>query len=275
MLKKSFVCMVAALASTIFALGAHAAEPTPKALNFQPAATDIMARVHSFHDLLLWIIIPISVFVLALLLIIAVRFNRKANPTPSKTTHNTLLEVVWTAVPVLILIVIALESFPLLTYEGETPEADMTIKAIGNQWNWTYEYPDHGNFAFTAVIVSDENLKPGQKRLLETDNRVVVPVNTTVKVLVTASDVLHSWAVPSFGIKIDAIPGRLNETWFRVEKEGVYYGQCSELCGIDHGFMPIAIEVVSQEKFDAWVAKAQELYADAGPERPIQIASAN
>ncbi|MFZ5608303.1 MAG: cytochrome c oxidase subunit II [Pseudomonadota bacterium] len=270
---------IAGLMAGVMAWGlaalAQAAEPVSGALNLQPAATPIMHRIRDFHDLLLVIIISIVALVLVLLLFVMIRFNRRVNPTPSKTTHNTLLEVIWTGVPVLILVVIALYSFPLLTYEDTVPDdVEMTIKATGNQWNWTYEYPDAGGFSFTAVMIPDNELKPGQRRLLETDNRVVVPVDTTVKLLVTASDVIHAWAVPAFGIKIDAVPGRINEVWFKVEEEGVYYGQCSELCGRDHGFMPIVVEVVSKERFAAWLEEARQLYADAAPRRPMQLALA-
>ena len=252
---------------------ALAAQPTPWQMNFQEAATPLMEQVASFHDLLLIIITIISVFVLALLVYVILKFNEKANPNPSRTTHNTMIEVLWTVIPVVILVVIAIPSFKLLYYSDVIPEADMTIKATGNQWYWTYEYPDHGNFSFDANMVADEDLKPGQPRLLETDNRIVVPVDTVVRVQVTAADVLHAWAIPAFGVKIDGVPGRLNETWFGpVKKEGVYYGQCSELCGIRHGFMPIAVEVVSKEKFDAWLVKAKKDFAADDTPAPRRFA---
>ena len=255
----------AALTALALPGAAFAAQPKPWQMGFQDAATPLMERVTSFHDLLLVIITLISLFVLALLVYVMYRFNEKANPTPSRTTHNTTIEVLWTVIPVVILVVIAIPSFKLLYYSDVIPKADMTIKATGNQWYWTYEYPDHGKFSFDSNIVAEADLKEGQPRLLAVDNRIVVPVDTVVRVQVTASDVLHAWAMPAFGVKIDAVPGRLNETWFGpVKNEGVYYGQCSELCGGKHGFMPIAVEVVSKEKFDAWVAKAKKEYASDG-----------
>tara|TARA_R110002072_G_scaffold120755_13_gene254077 strand:- start:1657 stop:2502 length:846 start_codon:yes stop_codon:yes gene_type:complete len=241
---------------------ALAAQPRPWQTGFQDAATPLMEQVTSFHTLLLVIITAITIFVLLLLVWVVVKYNAKANPTPSKTTHNTMIEVLWTVIPVVILVVIAVPSFKLLYYSDVIPKADMTIKATGHQWYWNYEYPDHGKFSFDANMVATEDLKPGQPRLLETDNRIVVPVGTVVRVQVTAGDVIHSWAMPAFGVKTDAVPGRLNETWFGpVKQEGVYYGQCSELCGIRHGFMPIAVEVVSKEKFDAWVEMAKKEFA--------------
>lgn len=240
---------------------ALAAQPEPWQLGFQPAASNMMERVTSFNDFLLILMTGVTLLVLFLLLFIMVRFNAKANPKPSKTSHNTWLEVIWTTIPIIILVVIAIPSFRLLHDQETIPEIDMTVKAIGYQWYWGYEYPDHGNFAFDAIMVEDEDLQNGQPRLLATDNALVVPVNTTVRVIVTAADVIHSWAIPAFGSKVDAVPGRLNETWFRAEKTGVYYGQCSELCGIRHAFMPIMVKVVEQDAFDAWVAQAQIEFA--------------
>ena len=257
---------------------AFAAQPKPWQLNFQEAATPLMEDISRFHDLLLWIIILISLFVLALLAYVMVKFNANANPNPSRTTHHTASEVIWTVVPVVILVVIAIPSFKLLYASDVIPKVDMTIKATGNQWYWTYEYPDHGKFSFDANMIPDEELKPGQPRLLATDNHVVVPVDTTVRVQVTASDVLHAWTIPAFGVKVDVVPGRLNESWFGpVKNEGLYYGQCSELCGIRHGFMPITVEVVSKEKFEAWVAKARKEFASddtqTGPRMLAQSAT--
>lgn len=252
---------LAAVATMLLSTAARAAAPEPWQLGLQPPASSIAERVHSFHDLLLWVISFICLFVLALLVYTCVRFREGNNPVPSKRTHNTLLEVVWTAVPVLILVIIAIPSFKLLYYQDVTPPTELTVKAIGRQWYWSYEYPDHGNFTFDAVMVADSDLQPGQKRLLETDNRVVLPADTYVRVLVTAADVLHSWAMPSLGVKVDAVPGRLNELWINVEEPGVYYGQCSELCGANHGFMPIAIEALPRDQFDAWVADAQTRFA--------------
>jgi len=233
-------------------------QPEPKQLGLQPAGTPVMEDLIAFHDGLLIVISLITVFVLALLLICMVRFNRRANPTPSRTTHNTLIEVAWTVVPIIILTGIAIPSFKLLFYEQNIPPADLTVKAQGNQWYWTYSYPDNGKFEFDSRMLDDTDRpkqKPTEPRLLAVDNDIVVPVNKVVRVQVTAdaAGVIHSFAVPSFGIKIDAVPGRLNETWFKAEHEGIYYGQCSELCGRDHAFMPIAVRVVSEADFAAWV----------------------
>lgn len=251
------------MAAAGFAQTAFAAAPEPWQLGLQPAHSPIMEKVASFHSLLLWIIGLICVFVLALLVYVCVRFREDRNPVPSKRTHNTLLEVVWTAVPVLILVIMAVPSFKLLYFQEVQPQTEMTIKAIGRQWYWSYEYPDHGNFTFDATMIPDEDIQPGQLRLLETDNRVVVPAGVNVRVLVTASDVLHSWAMPSLGVKVDAVPGRLNELWINIKEPGTYYGQCSELCGVYHGFMPITIEAMPQEQFDAWAAQAQQEFAAA------------
>jgi len=227
-----------------------------------------MAEMVSFHNALIWLIVIISLFVLALLVIIVVKFNTKANPKASKTTHNTFIEIAWTAIPVLILVVMAVPSFKLL-YKGDVvPEAHMTVKAIGHQWYWSYEYPDHGNFTYDAWLVQDEEDMEGEDRpftrLLTTDTRVVVPVGKVIRVQMTSTDVLHSWAVPSLGVKKDAVPGRLNELWFEADREGIFYGQCSELCGTNHGFMPIEVHAVSEEEFLAWVEDSKEKYAKVG-----------
>jgi cytochrome c oxidase subunit II len=241
-------------------------EPAPWQLGLQHAATPVMENIIGFHTALLYIIVAISAFVLALLVIVMVRFNARSNPTPSRTTHNTLLEVAWTLVPVIILVGIAIPSFRLLFYQLTIPAmsaeaGDVTIKATGKQWFWTYSYPDHGNFEFDSLLVRDPNLLKGRPRLLAVDNEVVVPVNKNIRVITTGADVIHAFAVPSFGIKIDSIPGRLNETWFRATREGIYYGQCSELCGKDHAFMPIAVRVVSEAEFKTWVEGAQKRFA--------------
>jgi cytochrome c oxidase subunit 2 len=243
---------------------ASAAQPEPWQLNFQPAASPVMERVESLHDLLLWIITLISIFVLALLVFACLRFRASRNASPSRRTHNTLLEIAWTAVPVLILVVIAIPSFKLLYFMDRIPEPEMTLKAIGHQWYWSYEYPDDGNFTFDANMVADGDLKEDQLRLLTTDNAVVLPVDTDIRVLVAATDVIHSWAVPAFGVKTDAVPGRINETWVRIEQPGMYYGQCSELCGDYHGFMPIMVRAVGKQEFEAWTKLAQEQFARAG-----------
>ncbi len=275
-LKKGLAAFAATVATVL--VGATTAQatgkPEPWQMGFQEAASPVMARIDGFHDLLLVIIALITAFVLALLGYVAVRFSAKRNPTPSKTSHNTVLEVIWTVIPIIILVIIAVPSFKLLYLEKVVPQAEMTIKAIGRQWYWTYQYPDHGDFEFDAIMLEDDELEPGQLRLLETDNRIVLPVDTNIRVLVTADDVIHSWAVPAFGIKMDAIPGRLNETWVRIEREGVYYGQCSEFCGIRHGYMPIAIDAVSKLAFADWVEKAKVEFARRQRPRPTTVAAA-
>ena len=240
---------------------AVAAQPKDWQITFQEAASENMTMITDFNNFLLILMTAISVFVLGLMLYVMVRFNARANPKPSTTTHNTLVEVVWTVVPIVILVVIAIPSFRLLYFQRDIPEADMTVKAVGYQWYWGYEYPDHGDFAFDSLMLSDEE-RGDQPRLLATDTAMVVPVDTTVRVIVTAADVLHAFAMPAFGLKMDAVPGRLNETWFKAEKTGTYYGQCSELCGIRHAFMPIRIEVVSKADFALWVEEAQNEYAE-------------
>ena len=271
---------LAALAAVgLLAVGtAGAAEPQPWQMGFQPAASPVMEEIHTFNNLLLWIISAIVVFVLGLLLYVMWRFSEKRNPTPSKTTHNTLIEVVWTVVPVIILVIIAIPSFRLLYFTDRDPEneIEMTIKAIGHQWYWSYEYPDHGNFTFDAYMVADEDLEEGQKRLLSTDNAVVLPVDTNIRILVTASTVIHNFAMPSMGLKMDGVPGRINETWVRITREGTFYGQCSELCGTGHAFMPIMIQAVSKDAFAQWVEEAKEEFARVEePDAPLRLADAN
>jgi cytochrome c oxidase subunit II len=258
-----FAALAAALLTPDGAAFAGLGQPSPWQIGLQQSATPVMDDIVWFHDLLLWVIGAISLFVLALLAIIVVKFNARANPTPSRTTHHTLLEVAWTVVPVIILVLIALPSFRILFFQLNTPPADLTIKATGKQWYWSYAYPDNGNFEFDSLILTEKELKAGQPRLLSVDNEIVVPVNKIVRVQVTGAEVIHAFAVPSFGVKIDAIPGRLNETWFKVTKEGMYYGQCSELCGKDHAFMPIAVRVVSDQEFAEWVETAKKKFASA------------
>jgi cytochrome c oxidase subunit II len=239
--------------------------PTPDAIGMREAVTPVMESVIEFHTLVMYIISVIVVLVMALLLFVIIRFNRRSNPTPSKNSHNTLIEIIWTAVPVLILVVIAIPSFRLLYMQDVVPEADLTIKATGYQWYWGYEYADLEIGEFYANMIPDAEIDAdaGQYRLLSTDYPLVVPVDATVRLNVTAADVIHSWAMPNFGVKIDAIPGRLNETWFRVEQPGVYFGQCSEICGLRHAYMPIEIHAVPQDVFDAWaVLSAEDI--DAG-----------
>lgn len=242
-----------------------AAEPWQMGL--QAAASPVKAEMVSFHNLLMVIITGIVIFVTMLLGYVMVRYNAKANPTPSQNSHNTLVEVLWTVVPVIILIVIAVPSFRLLYLADRIENADMTIKVTGRQWYWDYEYPDH-EIVFSSFMIPDEELQPGQRRLLDVDNRVVLPVDTNIRIHITAGDVLHSWAVPALGIKTDAVPGRLNETWVRIEEPGVYYGMCSELCGVNHGFMPIAVEAVSKEDFEGWV-ETQQAALGTGSSRSV------
>jgi cytochrome c oxidase subunit 2 len=231
-------------------------QPAPWEFNLQASASPVMDSIMRFHDWLLVIITVITLFVLALLITVVVKFNARANPVPSRTTHNTVVEVAWTLIPVLILVGIAVPSFRLLFEELDIPKADLTIKATGKQWYWSYAYPDNGKFEFDSLLAKDK-----QPRLLGVDNELVVPVNKVVRVQVTGADVIHSFAVPAFGIKIDAIPGRLNETWFKATKTGMFYGQCSELCGRDHAFMPIAVRVVNDQDFAAWVESAKKKFA--------------
>ena len=248
-------------------------QPSPWQLGMQGSVTEVMDYTIWFHDILLTIITVITLFVLALLLIVIFKFNAKANPTPSKTTHNTLLEVAWTVVPVMILMGIAVPSFKLLFKQTVLPPGEVTVKAVGKQWYWSYSYPD-SKFEFDSLMLQDKDRKADQPRLLAVDNEMVVPVNKVIRVQVIGSDVIHAFAVPSFGIKIDAIPGRLNETWFKATKEGVYYGQCSELCGKDHAFMPIAVRVVSERDYAAWLDAAKKKYAGTEPSQATTLAAA-
>ena len=270
---RTFAVTIGALLMSAASALAASGQPSPWALDLQEAASPVMERIASFHVGLLVIITAITAFVLILLLVVMIRFNARANPTPSRTTHNALIEVLWTIVPVVILVSIAVPSFRLLFLEVDPPKADLTVKATGKQWYWSYNYPDNGNFEFDSILVADKDLKPGQPRLLTVDNEMVVPVNKVVHVLVTGADVIHSFAVPSFGIKIDAVPGRLNDTWFQATSEGRFHGQCSELCGKDHAFMPITVRVVNDAEFAAWVAQEKK---NAGLDRaaPTALAAA-
>ncbi|HTI88685.1 MAG TPA: cytochrome c oxidase subunit II [Alphaproteobacteria bacterium] len=257
-------------------MAAHA-DGIPQAwqLGFQSPASPVMDRIEDFHNLLLVIITGISALVLVLLVIVIVKFNARSNPTPSRTTHNTLIEIIWTVVPIIVLLVIAVPSFKLLYYTDKAAKPDMTLKVTGHQWYWSYQYPDNGNFQFDSIIVQDSDLKQGQPRLLTVDNTAVVPVGATVRVLITADDVIHSWSVPAFGVKYDAVPGRLNETWFKAEREGMYYGQCSQICGQGHGFMPISVKVVSQDEFKKWVEDAQKQYGVSALPSDTTVAAAH
>jgi cytochrome c oxidase subunit 2 len=262
---------MALLATLVTSLSAQADHGMahPWQLGLQTPVTPVAVQIYDFHNLLLVLITAIAVFVTLLMLYVMVKFSAKNNPTPQTTTHNTMLEVLWTAIPIVILVVMAIPSFKLLYYADSTKDAEMTIKAIGHQWYWSYEYPDNGNFTFDAAMLEDDELEPGQPRLLTTDEAIVIPVNTNIRLLIAADDVLHAWGMPAFGVKLDAVPGRLNETWMRVEKEGTYYGQCSELCGTGHGFMPIMVKVVSKDAFASWAVKAKEEYASLGEKTSV------
>ena len=251
--------------------------PQPWQMNFRPSATPVMDDIVDFHNLLLVIEVLIVLFVLGLMVYICVKFNAKANPVPSKTTHNAFLEVVWTVIPIIILIVITVPSVKLLVFMDKAPKdkVEMTLKVIGHQWYWSYEYPDAGNLAFDSNIIPDEEIdaSKGQIRLLEVDNRIAIPVDTTIRVIMTSEDVLHNWAVPAFGIKMDTVPGRINEAWIRVPaaRAGVYRGQCSELCGVNHGYMPIVIEAKSKQDFAKWLDKAKKEFAnETSPVKVVQ-----
>jgi cytochrome c oxidase subunit 2 len=256
-MKKFLITIIATMLMT----SAWADQPKNWQLGFQDSASQSMTEIVSFHNnILLPVIIAISVFVLFLMIYVCIRFRASNNPNPSKTTHNVAVEVLWTLIPCLILIVMAVPSFKILYKQDTIPKADLTIKAVGYQWYWGYEYPDE-NIIFESYMIKDEDLKENQPRLLTVDNEVIVPVNKVVKVLITANDVLHAWALPSFGVKRDAVPGRINETWFKAEKVGTYYGQCSELCGIQHAFMPITVRVVSEEDYAEWLSGAKIKFA--------------
>jgi cytochrome c oxidase subunit 2 len=245
---RTMAAMAAALVASGTGAVAGMGQPTPWQIGLQDSASEVMDQLSGFHSFLLIVTTLITILVLGLLLTVMVRFNARANPTPSRTTHNTLVEVLWTVVPIIILGVIVVPSFKLLFLQLDLPPADLTVKATGQQWSWSYSYPDNGNLEFPSLLARDK-----EPRLLAVDNEMVVPVNKVVRVQVTGADVIHAFAVPSFGVKIDAVPGRLNETWFKADREGVFYGQCSELCGRDHAFMPIAVRVVSDSAFTAWV----------------------
>ena len=271
MLRSKLRMVAGAMGAFLASAGTALALPLPWQMGFQPAVTPVMQRIEEFHTFVLYIITAISLFVLLLLIWIILRYNRRANPVPSKVSHNTFLEIIWTGVPVIILVVIAIPSFKLLYYEADLPPADVTIKAIGKQWFWTYQYTSNGNFQFDSLGLTqpdtDKSAAAGEPRLLGVDNPLVVPVNKVVEIVPTGADVIHSWAVPQFGVKMDAVPGRLNHTWFKATQTGTFYGQCSELCGANHAFMPIEVKVVSEADFDNWVSAAKKKFgtADASP----------
>jgi cytochrome c oxidase subunit 2 len=272
--------LIAMAAATIFIFASGAAlaaigQPSDWQMGLQQSVTPVMDDIVWFHNFLLYLIAAVSAFVLVLLVIVVVRFNARANPTPTKTTHNTTIEVIWTVVPVLILVAIAVPSFRLLFLQQTIPPADLTVKATGRQWYWNYGYPD-SKFDYDSYMLQDKERKGDQPRLLAVDNDLVVPVNKVVRVLVTSDPigVIHAFAVPSFGVKIDAVPGRLNETWFKATREGIYYGQCSELCGKDHAYMPIAVRVVSEKDYATWLEQAKKKYARDDGKRATTVAAA-
>jgi len=253
-------------------------QPEPWQLGLQDPVSPVAVEGQKFFNLVTWLMVIITVIVLALLLFVLYRFSAKRNPVPSKTTHHTLLEVVWTVVPVLILLVIAIPSFRLLYFADRVEDADLTLKIIGKQWYWTYEYPDNGNFTFDSLMIDQETaIAEGKKRHLDVDNPVVLPVDQNIRLIMTSDDVIHNWAMPSLFIKLDAVPGRLNETWTRIPAEyagTTFYGQCSELCGVNHAYMPIAVKAVTMEEYEAWVAEAQEQFASADLPSAVSVASA-
>lgn len=258
------LALVAVAAMPALAPGlAWAGQAEPWQIWHQDPATPVMEQIESLHQFLVWICIGIVALVMLLLGIVIVRFNEKRNPVPARFSHNQLLEFGWTAIPVAILVIVAIPSFKLLYFMDRTQEADMTLKVTGHQWYWSYEYPDNGGFMFDSFMKYPDDLEPGEPRLLAVDNEVVLPVGTTVRVVMTSQDVIHSWAVPSLGVKTDNVPGRLTESWLRIEEPGMYYGQCSELCGVNHGFMPIAVRGVTPQEFEQWVGEAQERFAKA------------
>ena len=280
-IKKLFPILLLGLAVLTGVDGAAIAavgQPEPWQLGLQDPVSPVAVEGQKFFNLLTWLMTIITVIVLALLLYVLFRFSAKRNPVPSKTTHHTLLEVVWTVVPVLILLVIAIPSFRLLYFADRVEDADLTLKIIGKQWYWTYEYPDNGNFTFDSLMIDQETaIAEGKKRLLDVDNPVVLPVDQNIRLIMTSDDVIHNWAMPSLFIKLDAVPGRLNETWTRIPAEyagTTFYGQCSELCGVNHAYMPIAVKAVTMEEYEAWVAEAQEQFASADLPSAVSVASA-
>src|SRR5215470_7666249 len=256
------VLALAGVGIAVTAAIAWAEAPRPWQLGMQAPATPVKERLSAFHDELLVIIFLIALFVLGLLLYVIIRFNQRRNPVPTRTSHNTVIEMLWTVVPVLILVIIAIPSFKLMYFMDRVPNPDMTIKVTGHQWYWSYDYPDQGDLAFDSNLIPESDLKPGQKRLLDVDNPLVVPVDTVIRVYVTGTDVIHSWFIPSFGVQEYAVVGRLNESWMKVEHPGVYYGQCNQICGVNHAFMPIKVEAVTKDEFQHWLEDAKKKYAN-------------
>ena len=279
MLKRLYVFVTVLLTSAVIVANEAMAEQfrsAPWQMGFQEPRSPSAERIFAFHDLLLWIEGAIVVFVLALMIYIIIKFNAKSNPVPSTTTHNTLLEVVWTVVPILILVFISVPSLKLLYFTDRTANPELTIKVTGNQWYWTYEYPDNNEIEFDSVILSDDELEEGQPRMLSVDNALVLPVNTNIRFILGTNDVIHNFAMPALGLKLDTTPGRVNETWVSINDEGMYYGMCSELCGVNHGFMPISIEAVSKEAFNEWLVDAEEEFGanDSDEDETVKLAAA-
>jgi cytochrome c oxidase subunit II len=274
--RNAAAAVCAGLALLLCGGAAWADKPRPWEFGFQDAATPITERIHQFHDELLVIIFAISLFVVGLLIYVMVRFNHRAHPVPTRTSHNTVIEVLWTVVPVLILVTIAIPSFKLMYYMDRVPDAKMTVKVTGHQWYWEYTYPDNANIDFNSNLIAEKDLKPGEERLLEVDNPLVIPVDTTIRVQVAGSDVIHSWFVPSFGVQEYAVIGRLNEAWMHVNHTGTYYGECNQICGVNHAFMPIKVVVVSQADFQKWLADAKTKFSslDKPRDSATQVAAA-
>jgi cytochrome c oxidase subunit II len=280
MLKRLYVFVTVLLTSAVIVANEAMAEQfrsAPWQMGFQEPRSPSAERIFAFHDMLLWVEGAIVIFVLALMAYIIIKFNSKSNPVPSTTTHNTLLEIVWTVLPILILVFISVPSLKLLYYTDRTFDPELTIKVTGNQWYWTYEYPDNAEIEFDSVIVDEEDLEEGQPRMLTVDNNLVLPVNTNVRIILATNDVIHNFAMPALGLKLDTTPGRVNETWVSINDEGTYHGMCSELCGVSHGYMPIVIEAVSKEAFNEWLIEAEEEWAsddDADEGETVKIAAA-
>jgi cytochrome c oxidase subunit II len=264
----------AIFATAALAAAASAAQPRPWELGMQPPATLVKERLSGFHDELLVIIFLISGFVMALLLYVMVRFSHLRNPVPSRTTHNPLIEIAWTVIPVLILITIAIPSFKLMYYMAEIPTPALTVTATGHQWYWTYTYPDQGGLTFDSNVIADADLKPGQKRLLDVDNPLVVPAGENVELQVTSTDVIHSWFVPSFGVQEYAIIGRINKSWFNILQPGTYYGECNQICGVNHGYMPIKVVAISKDAFRHWLVDAKKKFVSNHGGEPVHLAAA-
>ncbi len=259
-MKRLFVTILVLMGSSISCLS-WASEPTPWQIGLQPPVSPTAVMIDDFHDILNIIITVITVFVLVLLLYTCFRFRESKNPTPSRTTHHAGLEIAWTGIPVIILVAICIPSMNLLYFADRTDDADMTLKVIGHQWYWEYQYPDHGNFTFDANMIPEDEIKEGQKRLMDTDNPVYLPTGKRIRLLFSSVDVGHNWSVSSFGVKVDTWPGRLNETWVQIDKAGTYYGFCSELCGVNHAYMPIMVKAVPPAEFEAWAKKAKQEFA--------------